>query len=599
MSGISPVKVIDGRQAYEAKKMFPVLEGATQVQLVNFPAQSLNSSNHTYVINIPSRDAITNRVALYHWNGTAELVGTSGSGNLDTQVVVGLSESCADQCISNETVQFGSRSNQVNRSQYGVELNRLNVSYDELTKFLSGSGGSYKDFGISFPAWTNTNRNPLGLVSDVNVGANPLPRTCNIRVVASSATTVTVEFDIWFTSAVSPFLQLNQAIQGLRGLDTITCQLTLENQLIRMFSCNVTAGSTITGLNSFTFNTAEMWIQFLTPSEGAIHNYVPTNDVYSYSELQYWPQTPVNLAQTTDPDNRQSVTLSISQLSGQVIPDKILIGARNVQSMMPLNGALKPRYYYPIIDGGCNLKFITQTVLNNTTVRENYDMSVANGLSFCSYEQFAGLDLTYNQIDSIANGYDSDVNLVGGGGFLVIDPSKQFQISKLGLCNGCLSNFTLSGSVRVANQTYDAQPNIELFIVALYPGYMTVNNGQVTTQIGLIMPEEVRSIFANSEVPINSGVEYLNTKHGYQGGNIFSRALNFIGKHKDKLVSVGKLAYENRDKIKSGLSKARSLIGRGQLDEDDDYTGGASLDTSSRAVASKKSMALQYMNRKS
>lgn len=605
--GVEPVKVVTGNQAYGAKKSIPVVDGPAQLSFQSFPAQSTNNSQLVFQINVPSLDTGVERAIIYELPFTATITGTSPAEQvLINGLTVGLSDSCADQIIATETCQIGQKSNSVQRSRCGVELSRVNCASDLLANFQSGSGGTYHDFATNFEPWLNSTRNPLAMEYDVPQNDyQPSPRTSDIWVTASNATSANFAGRIYFTSKVSPFLQSGIALPALRNLNVIQLQLQFEGILSQLLSVVVAGGYTITAgtgisvtIGGGVMNGPQVWCKFITPSKASLLNFTDADNIYDYNEIQVFTNTStpamaaVNNAGAV---TRSTTTFNLQQISGSTIPDLMLIFCRPLQSMLPYNGATSPRWWLaPQAVGAINLKFNNTTVLNGCSSRQLYEMSLANGLTGVTFEQFTGRDVTYNQIDGGADA----TSYVLGGSPLILSPSRDFQISEMGLVNGTRANWALSGSILYQNQTYTDEANVELVVVCVYGGYLR-SDGNVSAETGVLTREEVAKVTMSSAVPLNDDIARIYNRHiGYQGGaSIFSKAVDLFKKHKDAIVGVAKSAYEHRDKLKSGLSHARKLIGRGEYDDDEDYHGGASLDTSAHAVASKRSAALSYMRR--
>jgi hypothetical protein len=596
------MKVVDGRQAYEANKFIPCVDGPDQVTFVNFTANSTNSTNQTYVINVPSLDTGLDRSIMYHWVGTATFACTAPTSPSPLPaypgITIAFADEAADQAIATETAQIGSKQNSIQRSYCGVELSRVDTSSKLSAQFQSGSGGNYHDFAVSFAPWLLSNRNPIANPYDVSQNDyQPSPRTSDIHIIAVTNTSITVQFEIWFTSKVSPFLQSGCQLPAIRKLNNVQLNLQLESNLMRMFSIVADAGYAVTGFQTgVQFSVAEIWVQFITPSKFSLAKFTPIDDVYNYVETQVWPGMTTALNASVNPSALSTTQIALQQISATTIPDLILIGARPIQNQLSQAGAFQPRYWFPIDDGGVNLKFNNTTILNGATTRQLYEMSIENGLSGVTFEQFAGRDVTYNQ----SGAYATATNLVMGGSFMLINPAKDCQITNSGITNGSKCQWTLSGSVRVRNQTYDAQPNVELVVIAVYGGYL-VSNGVVTAETGLYTPEESRAVLNNQTQALNlDSSKVYRRAVGYQGGafldslkSFANKAIDFGLKNKDTIMNVGSaIAKHGLPKIQRGVTR---FLGRGAIEEEDEYSGGAYLDTSSKAVYNKRSIANKYM----
>lgn len=588
MSAVPLMKLIDARVAYEGKKSVPALSGASEVSYQIFPAQSLNNSKHIFNVNVPSLDTGLVRNAMYHWQGTATFVGTpiTGETNLLDGVAFGLSDSCADQIISNETINIGNKSNSVERSRCGVELARINAPTSLKAQYQSGAGGVMPDFATNFHPWINSNKNVLAQQYDV-VESDQVasPRTDCLTIIANAPTTATISFDIYFPSVVSPLTQSGIECPAIRKIDVLLANLQLESNLLAFFSIDDSPAGLSLALSNFTFNTSEIWCQFVTPPPHSLSNTM-SDDVYDYCETTIWTNSP----QTVNA-GAQNVQFNLQQISSNVIPDKLLIGVRPIQSLLPDGGAGLPRFYLPIQDGGVNLKFNNTTVLNSASNRQLYEISLRNGLSQTTFPQFAGRNVSFDQTAPA----DDLSDFILGGSFMVLSPELDCQISSKGLCNGAFSNWALTGSIQVSNQT-DTAFQCELFVIAVTSGTF-ISNGRVIADTGLLSRDQFIRSTESAEVPVSSRVfhQSLSNKEGYQGGSwgsFWSGLKSGLG----KVLGVAEKVGQFIPVVGQATGIARGLTGMGYDDEEN--CGGAVMDTSRRAVVNKKAMARSYMTRK-
>jgi len=588
MSAIPLMKLIDARVAYEGAKGIPCVNGCAEVNFQSFPAQSLNTSKHIFNVNVPSLDTGLVRNAMYHWQGYADFVGTPATGqtNLLDGIALGLSDSCADQVISTETINIGNKANSVERSRCGVELNRINAPSKLKAQYQSGAGGVMPDFATNFHPWINSNRNVLAQQYDV-VESDQIasPRTDCIYIGSNTPTTARVYVDIYFPSVVSPLTQSGVDCPAIRKIDVLIANLQLQN-MISLFSYDASPAGLSLTLSNFTFTTSEIWISFVTPAPHSV-GFFPAEDVYDYDEVTVWTNTQQSVT------HQSQSQFNLQQISSNVIPDKILIGVRPVQALLDNGGAELPRFWLPINDAGVNLKFNNTTILNSASNKQLYEMSLRNGLSQVTFPQFQGRNVTFDQ-----SGSQTDLSsLILGGCFMVIDPQLDCQISTKGLCNGAFSNWTITGSITVENQTHtDFQ--CELFVVAITSGTF-VSNGKVTADTGLLTRQQFVATTSNAEVPVSTRSYYqsLSREEGYQGGSwaSFWRGVKSV---------AGKVAHGVEKAlpiVQKVLPYVAKFAGVGYDDaEDDEATGEGEgyMDTSKRALVDKKAMARSYMSRK-
>lgn len=621
MSAINktPVKLVDGRIAYESEKAVPCLDAPIEVSYVQFQAQSTNSNKLIFNINIPSLDTGVNRSLTYHLQGNIDVTGTTDQTNLVDGLAFGLSDNCADQLISVETAKVGSKEVSVDRSLVGVELDRINVDSKTSTLFRSGQA-SLQDFAVDFAPWVNTNRDVLGAPYDVNASDSvPCTRTCNVWQTPSatqSATHAYYTFDIYFKSKCAPFNEDAGDTPAIRNLDNVLLTLQLEN-IARLFSVRINAGSTITSmaLVGNSFSVAEVLCQFLTPSAYSLMISSPLNDVYNYNEIQEWVTSAYSLA---NPTATQKFTMNLQQLSGSTIPDFIIIGARPVVSLLAQPYA-EPRYWFPVADNGFNLKFNNTNFNNGMTQRDIYEQSLRNGLSQVPFEQFRGQNVSQDRTTSV----EIADNLVLGGSFCILNPARDCHIIQKGLTNGTEASWTLSGAMQFNNSLYtlenggNALPaiDVEMFVIVMYAGILS-STGKVYGQTSLLSKSEVIDSLMSTTRPIsdaNAGV-MASSNEGYSGSALLGgrKGGNFVDVIK-KIYEVGKpiaeFAYKNRDEIASGAKtihkalgkrgKGGALLGGGSYQdyEANPMRGGASLDTSNKAIQNKRALVREYLNK--
>ena len=550
-------RVIDARQAWSAMKLVHVEEGCSEVSFSNFPANALSNTNMSINVLVPSDTGVC-RDILYHMVGTISVVGAntnSPTALLGTPttgyVPVGFSECALDQICSVETITFGGISNQVNRNQCGVELGRLNTSSSVSANYLSGClEGQMKDVATNFVPFLNSNRNVLAQCYDkVNSDQVAYPRSLGLQIVAQTATTATLAYDVYFTSKVAPFVSNGQQRNALRGLQNLLIQFTFVNQtLTNILSVALVNGFTLTGVSFNTPSTFEVWMKFVTPSAHALLPLSILENDYEYSQVQCWsnPSAIITAGQV----NKQ---LNFQQISGSVIPDRILIGARtNYQSRTPS----QPVFYYPVADNGINLRFNNRPILNTADQRQLFEMSRLNGLSQCDFPQFIGQNISFDATASAP--------YILGGSFIVVNPARDCGIVQQGLTNGSIANWTLQGSIQVNNQTAMLDDQVELFVVAIYGGRVHIESGKAVARLGYFSDGEAEKVMADASHPPISDDLIASFEPagdagsaGYYGGGFWSSIGHFFKK-------AGKYLWKHRGTIAKVATTVAPLVGLGE-----------------------------------
>ena len=617
-----PVLLVDSRQALNSFKKIAVLAGPKNVVTQIFPSNSSSSSTQSVTILTPSTSTLLNRYILYHMVGTVQVNGTAPTGNLYNPGVglkVGLSENWFTQIVQNENIQIGTVSNYINSSQCGLELMRLNKRSKNDAIYQSLTGGALPDFATTFQAWAGTNRDVLGDYGDVNQSDHVcVPRTNRINVVSTTSTNMVLAFDVYFPSMVPPFLQSDETeAPGLCGQTNYICNINFISDLSRMLSILVPTGYTYTGISNFTINQFELQAQFITPNETVLKALNSTSSLYNYYQITNFPTQIGTIAPATAPNARPTISFALNQITFNTVPDYIICGARLTASVPSNNPALVPRYWLPIVNTApCQLYWDNNSVLNGMNRQQIYNSCVRNGLMM-SYDQFCGRDVTYGINPNTYNG-----SQVLGGGFLVLNPSKDLFISNDNLTNGVMGTHTLTGTIIFENQAYSnpllpATPQYELFIIALYGGVLRCEfNGTVEAQTGLMDAQTAYRVLNSGHVGIPDDVFSKEMVHaGYQGGAFLdklknfhqqfkqglSKGLNYVNANRDKIIKGVQFGLNNLDKVQ----QARQFLGLGynkeeesEEEQEDEYDGGAYVNTDEQTLSNKKMLALEYMKNK-
>ena len=292
---------------------------------------------------------------------------------------------------------------------------------------------------------------------------------------------------------------------------------------------------------------------------------------HKYFQFQAWSNATVSIAPG------QTQQLSLQSIYGSIVPERLAVFARQQVATLA-NPAVIPRCWLPLTDAttsvpSINLQFCNQTVLQNVCLRDLYAMTVRNGYTNISYEQFIGKNMTY---DISAGGLSNANTLIGGGPILFINPEEDFQLARLGVCNGTKYSWSLSGNIPFYNNQYATLPAVELVVVALYPGWLRAGvDGLIHQEIGRLTPEECRAVFESGMHGVSSSSLRENRENGYTGAGLFDKLRRVY----DVATKVGKIGLEHAGDIKRAVDVGRSVYGA--------VKGGGMLNTSKSALARK------------
>ena len=453
----SLVKIVDGRQAYEAPRVFVGIEGAADVSFYQQSATSTSSLGQaTFNIQLPSetvglcRDITYNVVGTYTINCTG---GTSGQP-VFAAGTFGLAES-VNALIRNERIQFGAVSNDVNRYLNGPELARIHTSSELKASFLSG-GPQCLDVAQDFASLVGTTLNPLAPAWDVpNSQAVPWPRTTGWTMTGNTyavdgTASVVISFNIYFGSAVTPFMRPKNDGAAVRGTKNyiLVVQYTDWNALWSYVApATGVIGSSVTQLSTNN-------IEYSVINPDAEFN-GQFKDIVHMSRTQEI----TNTAGAVAPGG--VVTVSIGTCSYNTVPDMIIISCQDTALASGVGTPTKPEAWLTPV--ATNLKVQNRTVLQGASQMQLYKIAVKNGLKM-SYEQFAGqaFPATANAVPPPTTGTQ-----VFGSGFLVLNPALDLAISADGITNGTRINFTISGNLQFQNTSANTIAGVTVKVITV------------------------------------------------------------------------------------------------------------------------------------
>lgn len=319
--------------------------------------------------------------------------------------------------------------------------------------------------------------------------------------------------------ALSPLILSKLDSEGLYSLTNFTLQYTIAD-INRIVSVNPAVAFGAAGLaESVSVDISPyspvLTLQWLKP---AIPRDPADKFIYPYLQMSDFITVAGNVAAGA------SVTTSANNLQLSGVPNRMYCFVRQNNADLT---AFTADTYARI--NSANILFNTQSgILANAPAYELYNMSVRNGLnySWCEWQSTIGSILIIDFGKDIPS---QDNAIVGCQG------SRNFQIEL---------NFTNIGSVA---------KNYSIFLVPVYEGILTIENGSANTMINLVTPEQAAfSPMDNA----NSLAHDLAMIDGLQGGNILTSGRNFIA----KAVNTGRNIYDTGKQIyqdhKEGIDQA-------------------------------------------
>jgi len=517
---VKPKALINPQLEFSDNGKFGVEIGGIKYNATQTVCQSNAPNGGTYTFNAqpPGVDIAMARKVIVKWQFTVTLTGAAGNKKGGTFLQMGVVD-CprafpASQCITSCNVQLNGGGLSLNTNQIINGLLRCNLLPHDL-KDLSGAPSmldTVQDYGVSMnlPA-SNTNLGMIGVVnSPMTTFGNAAsgfkcPRgsweITNIDDTVATATTFTfVTYEpLW----LAPF-DANPKNFGLIGLANFVLSITASN-FSRVWchdNKNQPAGGSgtlITGVSAILSDYPILYTTFITPHEAIP---IPKVCLYEFTDIiQYNTDTSASVA--IPKLSYANVTTSNVQLT--TIPQRILVYVERTQA--------------------------TKTAFTSDTFARIEDISV-------SWDNQTGILSAASPFQlwqmSHDNGYQGEwIDWSRGcGSVFILDVAKNLPLSAIDEAPGITCNKQLQIKVGFTNINPYDDIFFSVWTVIMYPGVITIEDGSMDKQTGVLSREDVRHAI---EEPIHGE---MTQSHNYFGSGIkdvtkfFRKSHEFLTKHK-------------------------------------------------------------------
>jgi len=417
---------------------------------------------------------------------------------------------------------------------------------DKFQRYVDGVGGV---------------RNPLSNYQNsgtpvVGRGAFVVDSIVNPRSVDPAVPiTAVVTFTVTEPLLLSPMLYKSGDLRsGLIGVKNMGVSFNFASgQLARVWSRaqqagGVTITSAVAAIGAGTTVPPSLLVTYLTPPLIS-QSQIPRQVNYQY----YKAETFVNDMNTTLASNvTQRFTNNSIQLS--TVPKCIYIWASRANNTKT----------YETSDTFFALSNLSLNYLNvagqfsSMTIQDLYQMCVKNGCNL-SWPEWSGTTFT---IGSSIAGRSLD-GMVGS--VIKIDVSDLHIPSNV--ASGMNVNSQLGFSVDVTNINQIDPLQVQLTTVLVYDGLMTISNGSMATQVGVISKSDVTETRADRDNFVD-----WKSAHSIYGGSLFSTM--------GHLASLGKRGLDAACKLKESLGGAHGHGAGGSMIDPSSGRGGAMLSRS-------------------
>jgi hypothetical protein len=485
---LSYVRILDAQLDVNSsrQKTYGILAGAPYQTGRILPSTSFSNSQITWNAPPPSREIYTNRRFLARVKFRIDFTGDSGNPLIPLLQMFGAAAAPGvptgnayydapramplSQAIQTVNVTIGNQSFSSNLNVYSRIFQRFHRDeFKEDGPFSMTP--SMPDQSQAYSQMNGFNRDPLAGYGD-NVTQCPRGTFAGLIITANSQFAASIEMTITEAIPLSPLsFDAYQEELAFIGVDSMQIQLQLGGRgsglltgLAQSLWSHSTLGSPLTTAQA-TVLQADLLFNYLTPSA---LQYLPDLVTYSYSEITNYP----TLSQAPLAPGASTV-LAMSSITLPTLPNLLYIMASPQESQTNITDTDT----FMAIDN-INLTFANQDgILSNYSPERLYDMSVKNGFN-CSYTQARQF-----------------VGLVACAAFGTDIPLKDQWAP------GVRTSQTLQMNVTVRNihptKTFIPQLNI----VSVQEGIVTINNGSVSKNIGVLDEKQVLQSWETTPLP--------------------------------------------------------------------------------------------------
>lgn len=537
---VKTMEVLDPRLNLRNEREYIVLRGSSVNSFEQFSATNPANSGVTISCNPQSKDIAISRLIFKKFIFDIDITGTNaGSGNLLREGFYGPRAYPLQAVTINESLSWGTVSTETNQG-YVMWPAMLWYHNRHNNRFNQGSlTPSMMDQSQQYGGTSDTNRNPLSKYSDQ---AYEMSRGgfSGMVVSAETKTSAHIKLTIVEPIMVSPavFGKGSNSTPSVIGIQNMSYNNSLVN-LQRLLSLVRNQGLAppdpgarlITSVTA-TLTEASLLFEYLTPDS---MSRIPRTLVSSYYKLLLIQST-----QNAVVPSLGTTSISMNSYQIEAVPRRLYIWAGKppsdlvapVAGVGALEGAPFQTDTFFALNEDSNplqLTFNSNTFFSKATTYDLYNIACKNGIDM-SYSQFA------KQTGSVlALDFSSDIGL------------SHNQAPGLG------SPYQLSISLNVKNISDHSITPI-LYVVVVYEGTFTVDNGVAYLNQGILTHEDV---LKSKEHRLPA---YVDPESIY-GGSFFSDVGDFFRSIPSKVKSVLPYVKEGIDVAKDVASLARAVRG--------------------------------------
>jgi hypothetical protein len=549
----------DERLQVRSSLPYAVYQGGQNVTFSQVKATSASTSQHVFNVIVPSQNVVVDRKI--HWECSIkfsfQLTQNAGdAGNADLRAVwaktVGMCAFPLNQLTTTMTATINNNSVSVQSREIMPFLLKL-FTREELSHYQNTTLALPDNFQ-KFQTQVNGSSNVLAGVEnqtldDMNgrgsykldyfntVGDENLTNSTRWQVDNAVADAprifygqITVSEPLFCSPFIFTKFAKNQA--GIYGINNMNIVMNMGDPtptLLKFPYYQLNAGSSKVSNIQVKYENSSLRLQYLTPKPSMMlsaRNIVPyyTLNRFNYACGAVGPATAST--QSNNLVSPSSWEVSSNTINIQSIPDKFIIGVRATQQFYSkAKGCQFGQFFMPIDKITVNFNN-SSGLLASACPQQLWTMSVDNG-NRQNYVEWSGIG-NFTSSGLAANTGCEQVAL--NGGFLVLAPARDIQLTEEYLSNGSIGNYQIQVIVNFLNYSLEsfASGDLELVIIPVQSGLFVLEKGSSSVYTALLDKETVLNAIQKPAV-------YSETTNRQIGGNFF-------------------------DDIKSGMSEVASFV---------------------------------------
>ncbi len=528
---IKKVAIYEPRLKISNEREWVIVKGGQTVTTTVYPSTASSNSYFNFTTNPPGKKNVLDRHVTLRVPVTLTFTGPGSNNSIPGQSTDDLMVQQGRDAFRSFPVSsvISTLTCRINGFPVTIETNQfvhILENFHNKIDSLNTTQSIYPNMADNYQNYSDgdiSSRNPLGSYCD-----NPaiVPRGAyDMDISNNTNTTCTVKAVLYETIVLPPFLFDDSQSGGLTNLDTLDFNIILASNLARIWSRSTLNTVPLTSLAvDFSSDKPSILLNWITPRDT---QNIPDRVRYPYFQLSRYNQSVGTYLPGT------TVTANSQVLQFNSIPRKLYIFAR--QSDMSIDSSLSESVNHT--DTFLKIDRISLSWDNIDGVLSGcedvilYQMSVNNGLNY-DWESWRG---TTSNCGTTIPQNTSKIGLKGS--IVCLCPGVDFGLRN-SQAEGVLDKINFQANVTIKNINPTKTLDVDLYILAVYDGYLDIFNNSAQAIIGAVTNEDILS------TPISYDVSYHEIQKIY-GGDFFSKVRDTGSKI---VKSLGKANDYLRDK---------------------------------------------------